>query len=180
MGRTKGAKDLANSKRGALIELSKQCHTSNRQLASIYKCDEKTVQNTRKKAAQAEKENIDSLSTEAFQRRPQSGQPSVISLCAQRSLIRHATKNRYQQRKSWVTVAHEIRIMASAAAIVNAFNRAGYGRYPPKHKPPLTLQMKINHLNFIIEWLKKLRGKEDQISYTDKTVICVNEVHSQQ
>jgi hypothetical protein len=70
MGRTKGAKDLANPKREALIELRKQCHTSNCQLASIYKCDEKTVQNTCKKAAQAEKENIDPLSTEAFQRRP--------------------------------------------------------------------------------------------------------------
>lgn len=139
MGRTKGAKDLTNPKRGALTELSKQCYTSNRQLASIYKCDEKTVRNTRKKAAQAEKENIDPLSTEAFQRRPQSGRPPVISLRAQRSLIRHATKNRYQRRKSWVTVAREIGIMASVTAIANVFNRAGYGRYPLKHKPPLTL-----------------------------------------
>ena len=180
MGRTKGAKDLANPKCEALIELRKQCHTSNCQLSSIYKCDEKTVQNTCKKAAQAEKENIDPLSTEAFQRRPQSGQPSVISLCAQRSLIRHATKNRYQRRKSWVTVAREIEIMASATAIANAFNRAGYGRYPPKHKPPLTLQMKIDRLNFIIEWLEKLRGKEDQICYTDETAIRVGEVRGQQ
>jgi len=180
MGRTKGAKDLANPKCRALIELRKQCHTSNRQLASIYKCDEKTVRNTRKKAAQVEKENIDPLSTEVFQRHPQSGQPSAISLCAQRSLIRHAIKNQYQRRKSWVTVAREIGIMASATAIANTFNRAGYGRYSPKHKPPLTLQMKINHLNFVIEWLEKLRGKEDQICYTDETVIRIDEVHSQQ
>jgi len=99
MKRTKGAKDLANSKHRALIELRKQCHTSNCQLTSIYKCDEKTVQNTCKKAAQAEKKNIDPLSTEAFQHCSQSEQPSAISLCAQRSLIRHATKNQYQWRK---------------------------------------------------------------------------------
>jgi len=50
MGRTKYVKDLTNLKRGALAELSKQCYTSNRQLVSIYKYDEKTVRNTRKKA----------------------------------------------------------------------------------------------------------------------------------
>jgi len=68
--------------------------------------------------------------------------------------------------------------MASATAIVNAFNRAGYGQYSSKHKSSLTLQMKIDCLNFIIEWLKKLKGKENQICYTDEMTICVDEIHS--
>ena len=91
----KNAKNLVNSKCEALIELKKQCHTFNCQLTSIYKCDKKTVQNMCKKAAQAKKENIDSLSTEVFQCCSQSEQPFSISLCAQRSLIRHAIKNQY-------------------------------------------------------------------------------------
>lgn len=79
-----------------------------------------------KKAAQVKKENIDFLSTEAFQHHPQLKQSFAIFLCAQRSLIRHATKNQYQWCKFQITVACEIEIMASATAIVNAFNRAGY------------------------------------------------------
>ena len=180
MKHIKGAKNLANPKCEVLIELRKQCHTFNCQLASIYKDDKKTVQNTCKKTAQAEKKNIDPFSTEVFQHCSQSEQPFAIFLCAQHSLIRHAIKNWYQQCKFWITVTHEIEIMASATAIVNAFNRAGYEWYSSKHKPSLTLQMKIDCLNFIIEWLKKLRGKENQICYTDEMTICVDEVHSQQ
>lgn len=179
MGRTAGAIDLPEAKRGALIALSKNNGTSNRQLARQYQCDEKTVRNTLSKASDAEKENIDPLSSEVHQRRPQSGRPSIITPRTQRSLIRHATKNSYQRRKPWVVIARELGITASASSINNAFARAGYSRYPPKYKPPLTPEQKLQRLNFAIEWLEKLESKYDRIIYTDETSVRVGESRGQ-
>ena len=69
MPRTKGAIDLPEAKRGALIELNKQNNTLNRQLIRKYRCEKSTVANILKRAGEAEKENIDPLSSEAHQRR---------------------------------------------------------------------------------------------------------------
>ncbi len=138
MGRIKGIKDLGGPKKGALIALSELDNVSNRQVARANNCDEKTVRNARKRASEAEKENLDPLSTEAHQRRPQSGRPLTINDRLLRQLIRHATKNEFQRRKPWVTIAREIGCMAAASTVNAAFKRAGYGRYPPRYKPPLT------------------------------------------
>ena len=94
MGRTKGAKDLQLLKRGALIALKETSNLSNRELGDRYHCHEKTVRNTLKTASAAEKENIDPLSTQALQRRLESGRPYAITPRTQRALIRHATKNK--------------------------------------------------------------------------------------
>ena len=179
MGRTKGAKDLQLPKRGALIALKETSNLSNRELGDRYHCHEKTVRNTLKTASASEKENIDPLSTQALQRRPQSGRPYAITPRTQRALIRHTTKNKVQRRKPWVIVAREIGIMVSASAINSAFEHAGYGRYPPRYKPLLTPEIKLQRLNFVIKWLEKLRGKEHKIVYTDETSVRVGESRGQ-
>ena len=95
MPRPKGATDLSEAKRGALIELKKKNNISHRQLASKYKCDKSIVTNILKRAEEAEKENLDPLSSEAHQRRSQSGRPLVINERQLRQLIRHAIKNKF-------------------------------------------------------------------------------------
>ena len=179
MGRTTGSKDLELPKRGALIELHNTSHISKAQLAKKYNCDRKTVRNVLKRAENAEKENLDPLSSEAHQRRPSSGRPPIINDRQQRSLIRHATKNRFQRRKSWVVIARELGIMASPTAIYSAFKRAGYGRYPPHHKPLLSKEMKKERLDFVTEWEPKLQGKEHMIVHTDETSVRVGESRGQ-
>lgn len=179
MPRTRGSNDLPEAKRGALIEVKKTSNISNRQLAKRYRCDKKTVANVLKRAGEAEKENIDPLTSEAHQRRPQSGRPLAINERQQRQLIRHATKNRFQRRKPWVRIARELGIMASATAIHSAFSRAGYGRYPPRHKPLLSPEMKKERLEFVTEWEPKLQGKEHMIVHTDETSVRVDESRGQ-
>ena len=95
MGRTTGSKDLELPKRGALIELYNTSYISKAQLAKKYNCDRKTVRNILKRVENAEKENLDLLSSEAHQRRPSLGRPPIINDRQQRSLIRYATKNRF-------------------------------------------------------------------------------------
>ena len=46
--------------------------------------------------------------------------------------------------------------MASATAINSAFERAGYGRYPPYYKPLLLKEMKQERLGSVTEWELKL------------------------
>ena len=142
MPRTTGATDLSEAKRGALIELKKENNTSNRQLTSKYKCGKSTVANILKRAEEAEKKNLDPLSSKTHQRRSQSGRPLAINERQLRQLIRHAIKNKFQRRKPWVRIARELGIMASKTAIHSAFIRAGYNRYPPRHKPLLSPEMK--------------------------------------
>ena len=79
MPRTKGAIDLPEAKRGALIELKKENNILNRQVARKYGCGKSIVAKILKRAGEAEKENIDSLSSEAHQRRPQSRRPLAIN-----------------------------------------------------------------------------------------------------
>jgi len=51
---------------------------ANRQLADRYDCHEKSVRNILKRAGEAEKENIDSFSSEAHQQRPRPERPIAI------------------------------------------------------------------------------------------------------
>lgn len=179
MGRIKGAVDLPEAKRGALIELKNNFNISNRQLAKKYDCNKETVRNIVNRAGDAEKENIDPLSSEAHQRRPQSGRPLAINARLRRRLVRHATKNKFQRRKKWVTIAREIGCMASATAINAAFKKEGYGRHPPRYKPPLSPEQKLERLQFAVEWLEKLRGKEHMVVHSDETSIRVGESRGQ-
>ena len=79
MPRLKGAIDLSEIKRGALIELKKKNNISHRQLISKFKCDKLIVTNILKRAEEAEKENLDSLSLKAYQRRSQLERSLVIN-----------------------------------------------------------------------------------------------------
>ena len=54
------------------------------------------------------------------------------------------------------------------------------GRYPPRYKPSLSLEMKAERLGFCEEWLEKLREKEHMIVYTDETAVRVGETRGQQ
>ena len=63
MGRTSGVKDLPEAKRGALIELYNTSHISRNQLAKKYSYHKRTVLNILKRAENAEKENLDPLSS---------------------------------------------------------------------------------------------------------------------
>ena len=179
MTRTKGNKDLPTPKKGALAALTNINNLSNRQIAREYHCDEKSVRNVKKRVSDAEKENQDPFSLQVHQRRPQSGRPLAINNRLLRQLIRYATKNKYQRRKPWVTIAREIRCMASPGAINSAFSRAGYGRYPPRYKPPLSPEQKLQRIQFAIEWVEKLRGKEHMVVYCDETSIRVGESRGQ-
>lgn len=69
--------------------------------------------------------------------------------------------------------------MASATAIYSAFSRAGYSRYPPRHKPLLSSEMKKERLEFVTEWELKLQGKEHMIVHTDETSVRVGESRGQ-
>ena len=66
MPRIKGATDLSEIKRGALIELKKKNNLTHRQLASKYNCDKLIITNILKRAEEAEKENLNSLSSETL------------------------------------------------------------------------------------------------------------------
>ena len=79
--------DLSEAKRGALIELNKEYNTLNRQLIRKYRCEKSIVANILKRAGEAEKENIDLLSSETYQQRSQLKRPLAINERQQRQLI---------------------------------------------------------------------------------------------
>ena len=64
--------------------------------------------------------------------------------------------------------------------INDVFYRNGYRRRPPKFKPPLTPEQKLERLNFAVEWLEKLEGKEHMLVYCDETAVRVGESRGQQ
>ena len=180
MAKTKGAHELSQAQFGGILEAKNQAFNEcNRRIAKCYKCSESSVRNMAQRAADADKENIDPFTPEACTAKPRSGRPFAISPRNSRRLIRQATKNKYQRRKDWVTIAREIGINASPSAINSAFHRAGYGRYPPRYKPQLNTQQKNQRLNFCTEWVDKLRGKEHQIVFCDEMTIRAGERRGQ-
>ena len=70
-------------------------------------------------------------------------------------------------------------MMHSAIAINSAFIRAGYDRFPPWYKPPLSKEMQKESLEFVTEWEPKLQGKEHMIVHTDETSVRVRESRGQ-
>ena len=175
MPRQSGQPQLTNSRRGGVLALIENSNLSNVQIAQRMRCHEKTVRNIKKRAQDAEKENIDPYEAKAIGSHPRPGQPSKITIRDQRRLIRQATKNRFQRRKPWTVIASECGIQAHHTAINNAFIRAGYERYPSRHKPQLSSEIKKERYTFAKEWLPKLKGKEHMIMYTNKTSVRVEE-----
>ena len=104
-GRTKGDKELTGPQRGYVLALSENTDLSNRQIGQKRKCDEKTVRNVRRRAEEAEKENIDPLDNNVITPKPRSGRALILSERDKRQLIRYATKNYYQRRKKWSVIA---------------------------------------------------------------------------
>ena len=180
MGRTAAKPNIPEPKRGALLALADKQVGSKRKLAEAFDCSKDTVRNIQKRAREAEKENIDPNSSETHQQRPRPGQPCKLSIRTKRQLIRHATKNRYQRRKTWWTIAQELKIEASTTTVNDVFYRNGYRRRPPKFKPSLTPEQKLERLDFAIEWLEKLEGKEHMVVYCDETAVRVGELRGQQ
>ncbi len=179
MGRTTGKSNLPEAKRGALIALKQTNKYSNRQLAQTYDCDEKSVRNVLKRAEEAEAQNIDPFSTAAHQPRPKSGRTRVISTRTQRQLTRHATKDRHQRRKSWVTIAREIGCVASATTVNSVFERAGYKRYLQRRKPRLNAGRKLRRSALANERQEKLSGDEDIGVHNDETSVRFSESRGQ-
>ena len=60
-----GQRELTNSRRGGVLALIENFNLSNVQIAKRLHCHEKTVRNIKKRAQNAEKENIDVYETEA-------------------------------------------------------------------------------------------------------------------
>ena len=88
-------------------------------------------------------------------------------------MVKYAIKNKANGRKPWVQIARECGYSVKSSTIDNYFIMHGYGRYPPRFKPPLSPEMKTQRLEFSKEWLEKLRGKKHMILYTDETAVRV-------
>ncbi len=148
MPRKSGDIELDPVKRGILLDATLFSNISNRQAAKRIGVDEGTVRNVRKRAEEAEKENLDPFTSKALQPRQRSGRPYAIDRRIERQLIRHATKNKVQRRKAWTVIARELGLTFSATVIEAAFLRNRYGRYPPLYKPPLNAQQRRRRLEF--------------------------------
>ena len=115
-------------------------------------------------------------SLEAHQQRPRTSQPRKLSQRIKRHLIRYTTKNKYQRRKTWWIITQELKIKASVTTINNIFYRNRYRRRPLKNKPLLTLEQKVERLNFIIKQLEELESKEYIVVYYNKTAVRIREI----
>lgn len=179
MPRRSGDVELDPVKKGVLLDATLNHNVPNRQAAKLIGKSEGTVRNVLKRAHEAEKENIDPLTTEALQPRPRSGRPFALDERDERQLIRHATKNKLQRRKPWSKIAQELGIAYSISAINSAFYRNGYGRYPPLYKPLLKPEQQRKRLKFCNEWKDILKGKEHMIVFCDETTIRVRDHRGQ-
>lgn len=99
----KGTTDSPEAKQGALIEVSKK-NQNIYQIVSLRrsnKCGQsQSVVNAPKRAEEAEKEKRRPIIFRSTSKTPtQSGRPHAINDRQQRSLIRHATKNKFQPEK---------------------------------------------------------------------------------
>jgi len=70
------------------------------------------------------------------------GRPPLLSQEAINRMTRLATSSYVYRRKTWMTVAREAGIRASRTTVDRAFREAGLGRYSPRSKPNLTLEIR--------------------------------------
>ena len=175
MGRNQGNRDLTDLQKGGVLALKTYTNLSNRQTAKLQHCSEKSVRNVHRVAYEAEKENRDPMDPLIHIKKPRSGRPYILNDRDARRMIRYVIKNKANRRKPWVDIVREYGYFAKISIINNCFFRHGYGRYPPRFKPPLSPEMKAQYLRFSEEWLEKLRGKEHQVIYTDEISVRVRE-----
>lgn len=102
MGRNSGDKDLSDLKKGGILALRQYSNLSNRKIAKLQNCDEKSVRNARRVASQAEKENRDPMNPLIHKKKPRPGRPHILNNRDARRMIRHATKNKANRRKPWI------------------------------------------------------------------------------
>ena len=174
-----GEKEFLPSIKGAILADVELHHASNRQAAKTYGCDEKTVRDVRSRAHEAaDKENINIFEA-AMHNKPRPGGPQIIDVRDRRRLVRHAIKNKANRLKSWGQIATEYGIQASITVINNAFKIAGYGRHPPRYKPPLNDVQKKRRLQFCIEMLEKDPDWWKKVVWTDETPAKVGQKRGQ-
>ena len=138
----KGDKDLPDLRKGGILALSEHTDLSNRQIAKSQRYSEKTVQNLRRAASQAEKENRDPINLLIHKKKPRPGQPYILNDRDTRRMIRYITKNKANRRKPWIQIAREYNYSASPVLINNYFYLYSYRRYLPRYKPPLSPEIK--------------------------------------
>ena len=175
MPKPPGSRSLNTAERGYILGLHEISNISNYEVASKANCDEGTVRNILKRASEAEKENINPLTSSHLNNKPKSGRPSTLTIRDERRLARYATANRANRWKLWLKIARELGYTQAASTINRAFQRAGYGRYPPRYKPPLTPEIKQKRVEFVDTWESILQGKEHIIVYCDETSVRVGE-----
>ena len=130
MVRKEGDRDLSPVKNGEILFAVKYTDQYDAQIAHNVGCNPQTVANNRKRVYESDKENInpeDLLAT----KKPRTGRPHKLDSRDERRLVRYATKNRFQRKKAWTKIAHEIGTVASKTCIRNTFTRLGYIRRPP-------------------------------------------------
>ena len=180
MPRTTRATDLSGVEKGYILATKQATNLSNRNIAEKIGRDEKSVRKFLRQADECDKENIDPLHSNALNPTPRPGRPSMLDERDIRRLIRQATKNRKQRRKTWVTIAQECAIIASPRTLKLAFASHGYGRHKRHFKPLLTPENKKVRLAYCEDWIPLLKGKEHLIIYCDETIISIGEKRGQE
>lgn len=99
MPRKIGDRELSPVKKGEILYAVKHTDDHDSQIVRTVIADLRIVGNIRKRVYEADKENInleDLLAT----KKPRTGRPYKLDSRDERRLIRYATKNRYQRKKS--------------------------------------------------------------------------------
>ena len=128
--------------------------------------------NARHSAKQAKIHGGSSVHAQNSAAGTRSGRPPLLSQEQIDTMLRKSTSSYEWRRKTWMTVAREVGVTASRTTVERAFHEAGYGRYSPRSKPNLTLEMRqkrcrwcLDHAywGFILGW--------DLVIYTDETSV---------
>lgn len=99
MGRNQGNRDLSDLQKGGVLALKINTNISNRQVAKMQSCSEKSVRNVQRTIFQAEKENHDPMDPLVHKKKSRSGRPRILNDRDIRRMIRYAIKNKVNRRK---------------------------------------------------------------------------------
>ena len=172
-GKRSGDHDITPAQAGAVLMATQNHNARNTDVAKDVGCSEGAVRGVKKRVLEkADKENIAPLQA-ANAKQPRGLRPPKLNVRERRCLIRHAIKNKANRRKPWSMIAQECGIEASMTAIRHALELSGYGRYPPRYKPPLTDAQKRGRLEFCIEMLEKDSDWWRKVVWTHETPIRV-------
>jgi hypothetical protein len=126
--------------------------------------------------------------TRNIQSQYKSGRSERLTTRQKQKIFKHATLNKKNRLKRWVTIAAECHINASRSYIKKVFKEAGYGRYTPKQKSQLTDYMKETRFKWCearLGWTfgeyRKRWSDWQLIVFTDETpVSCGSQDRKQQ